>query len=57
MMAHQSEFRFLGSTFDKDADGKRLGRQLQAVKSMMADGCWRTLFEIESAVNAPQASV
>lgn len=57
MMAQQSEFRFLGSTFDERSDGKRLGKQLNAVKALMSDGYWRTLAEIESAVNAPQASV
>ncbi len=51
-MAH-----FNGSDYVPKHDDKRLTTQLERVKSCMIDGNWRTLSEIESLTNAPQASV
>ena len=49
--------RFGGATFDAGRDGDRLRKQLAAVRTLMADGAWRTLAEIAAAVDAPEASV
>ena len=38
-------------------DGARLGRQLDAVQSLMRDGAWRTLRTIADAVGGGEASV
>ena len=40
-----------------DKDAKRLGRQLEAVKGLMADGRGRTLAEISEITGYPEASV
>lgn len=40
-----------------EADHARLGRQLDVVRTLMLDGRWRTLAEIESCTRFPQASV
>lgn len=53
----QQALPFGGDTYDPDLDGKRLGRQLRAVKALMMDGRWRTLAEIEAVTGYPQASV
>lgn len=37
---------FDGETYDANADKDRLGKNLQAVLGIMADGRWRTLDEI-----------
>lgn len=39
------------------ADAARLTGQMARISELMADGCWRTLGEIEAATGAPQASV
>lgn len=46
-----------GATFEHAADGKSFGAQHQAVFELMRDGKWRTLFEIEEALEFPQASI
>lgn len=48
---------FDGSTIDHARDTSRLGEQMAAVLSVMADGKWRTLSAIASETNAPEASV
>lgn len=48
--------RFDGETLE-EGDGPRLSRQLLAVRSLMADGAWRTLAEIAEHVGASEASV
>lgn len=48
---------FAGSTFDAKRDGDRLKIQLDAVRSVMMDGQWRTLADIGGRVKAPEASV
>lgn len=53
----QGELRFDGVTYDHARDSSRLGEQMLAVLSVMADGQWRTLAAIASETNAPEASV
>lgn len=48
---------FGGETFEEPDDGKRLRRQLNAVRTYMEVGWWRTLREVANAVGAPEASV
>lgn len=48
---------FDGETFVQQRDGARLGEQMCAVLSLMADGRFRTLAEIASQTNAPESSV
>jgi hypothetical protein len=51
--------RFGGETFDEAKDGHRLRRQLDAVRTVMSDGEWRTLSRISAATGLgyPEASV
>lgn len=56
-MSLQGELRFDGATYDHARDSARLGEQMLAVLSVMADGQWRTLAAIASETNAPEASV
>ena len=51
------EENFDGRTYERERDHSRLAAQLGAVKTLMADGEWRTLGGIAAAVDAPQASV
>lgn len=44
------------ATIEQELDAPRLGRQLLAVRLLMADGQWRTLREISEATKAPEAS-
>ena len=48
---------FDGITYEPARDCARLGDQMAAVLSVMADGKWRTLADIASETNAPEASV
>lgn len=48
---------FDGTTFDQGKDGERLSKQLDRVRNLMLDGIWRTLPEIESLTQFPQASI
>lgn len=48
---------FDGNTYSHERDSARLGEQMMAVLSVMADGKWRTLASIASETNAPEASV
>lgn len=48
---------FDGVTYEHARDGARLGDQMMAVLSVMADGQWRTLKQLAAAVDAPEASV
>lgn len=48
---------FGGDTYNPEKDGQRLATQLYQVKKLMADGQWRSLFDISHAVNAPESSV
>lgn len=53
----QAALRFDGVTYDHTRDSARLGDQMAAVLSVMADGKWRTLSAIASETNAPEASI
>lgn len=48
---------FDGTTYVHSRDGARLGEQMASVLSVMADGKWRTLADIASETNSPEASV
>lgn len=43
---------FDGETFDEGLDGARLSSLLVKVRTLMADGTWRTLSEICAAIGA-----
>lgn len=47
---------FQGETFDPARDGKRLSKQLDAVRTFMILSDWVTLSEISEATGAPEAS-
>lgn len=51
------ELHFDGATFNHDRDSSRLGDQMCAVLTLMADGHWRTLSGIASETHAPESSV
>lgn len=53
----QTAFTFGGATYDPVLDRERLTTQLQRVQRLMADGCWRTLHEIQEAVGGTEASI
>ena len=46
-----------GPAYDAEIDQPRLGRQLEAIKTLMLDNGWYTLAEIEAATSFPQASI
>lgn len=52
-----TEGGFGGATFEADLDESRLKIQLRRVFLCMKDGEWRTLDEIQTVVEAPQASI
>ena len=54
--ARTPRFRFDGATIES-CDAPRLTTQMLKVRSLMADGEWRTLREISNVVGAPEASV
>ena len=47
---------FDGATFDRERDGERLGRQMEAVKRLMLDGQWRTLADIADYAQGSEAA-
>lgn len=49
--------RFNGSDYIPEFDDKRLTGQIKRIYSLMIDGKWRTLSEIESITNDPQSSI
>jgi|TARA_R110000851_G_scaffold251458_1_gene403942 Fic family protein len=52
-----NELRFNGATYDPILDKKRLTSQVRRIYSLMIDGKWRTLQEIEEITKCPQASI
>jgi len=46
-----------GPAYRKTQDSQRIGTQLSRIRSLMLDGAWRTLFEIEDATGDPSASI
>jgi biotin operon repressor len=53
----QLSLDFDGATFDPGIDAARLGKQLLAVATFMADREWHTLAEIAAATGYGEASV
>lgn len=51
------EPHFNGPEYQADLDFGRLTKQHDRVKSLMLDGQWRTLFEIEQVTGDPASSV
>jgi hypothetical protein len=49
--------RFNGAYYDPAHDNDRLSKQIGRVYSVMIDGVWRTLKEIEYLTGDPQASI
>ena len=52
-----SNVGFAGSDYVPELDDKRLRGQVKAIYDLMRDGIWRTLGEIEKALEYPQASI
>lgn len=48
---------FDGATFQHPLDSRRLSKQFERVRDLMADGRWRTLGEIADTLALPEASV
>lgn len=48
---------FDGATYDAPLDHERLGAQALRVWTVVSDGRWRTLAEIEAECGDPQASI
>lgn len=48
---------FDGATYERPRDHGRLSAQLQRVLTVMHDGQWRTLVQIQALTDAPQASI
>lgn len=46
-----------GVTYDPEKDGERLGAQMIRVLEAMIDGKWRSLREIASLTDDPEASI
>lgn len=53
----QQELRFDGADYSPERDNPRLKGQLLRVWDVMKDGRWRTLREIATQTNDPEASV
>ncbi len=53
----QTTIDFDGPCYVREFDHTRLTGQLARVYNLMKDGRWRTLGEIESLINEPQASI
>ncbi len=49
--------RFNGPDYIPELDDKRLTGQIKRIYTLMSDGSWRTLREIEIATLDPQASI
>jgi DNA-binding transcriptional regulator GbsR (MarR family) len=52
-----SNTRFDGSDYNPVFDNERLTGQIKDIYKLMIDGKWRTLGEIETETNYPQASI
>lgn len=51
------DMRFNGPVYDPKEDQARLTGQISRIFSLMSDGQWRTLAEIESHTGDPAASI
>jgi len=56
-MFSQKKPHFNGSDYIPALDHKRLSTQNAKIRSLMIDGKWRTLTEIETETGYPQASI
>lgn len=56
-MSDQLVLPFQGATYVPSLDRERLGEQLLRVIDLMADGKWRSLREIASITDDPEASI
>lgn len=56
-LSFEKPFRFNGSDYESAFDDVRLTGQLKLIYSLMIDGKWRTLGEIEVITKAPQSSI
>jgi hypothetical protein len=54
---HLEPMPFDGKTYQPETDEHRLTGQLQAVKDLMQDGCWRSLGELRAAIGGSEAGV
>ena len=54
--ALQQELCFSGPDLE-EADNRRLGRQLVAVRELMLDGAWRSLADIAARVAGSEAGI
>lgn len=52
-----SNLRFDGSDYKPSRDESRLTKQYHIIFTLMSDGLFRTLGQIESITNCPQASI
>ena len=48
---------FDGPAYDHERDWERLNRQMRAIYTIMKDGQWRTLQDLEDLTGYPQASI
>lgn len=46
-----------GPSYDAQIDGPRLECQMERIRALMLDGCWRTLPEIQGETGDPEASI
>ena len=49
--------KFDGSDYVPERDDVRLGEQYGDIFSLMSDGCWRSLVDIERSTGHPPASI
>ena len=57
LLPFSSRRRFDGADYQPARDDARLGAQLARIYTLMQDGQWRTLIEIERHTGAPAASI
>ena len=53
----QIDIDFDGVTYDPERDRERLGAELKRVFDVMADGEWRSLYEISERTHDPAQSI
>lgn len=51
------EFSFNGPAYDPEEDCARLTGQIKRIFSLMQDGTWRTLSDINEATGDPESSI
>lgn len=53
----QAVLHFDGDSYDSNRDRSRLSLQLERVRTILGDGGWHTLPELEERLGHPQASI